>query len=181
MNFLRTLAKLYADTFAGTGMRHFLYRRLLGTSADGLVIARQIGIRYPHTVKIGGHTLLNDRFEILGGGGCDIGSYVYTAPNVTIITVSHEMETMHPTQAKVVIGHYAWIGAGAMILPGVKIGDGAVIAAGSVVTKDVDAYSIVGGNPARPLGVRKLSFPYRLPGGKTQIDAQGRISSAPGK
>ena len=53
--------------------------------------------------------------------------------------------------AGVVIGHDVWIGHGAIVLPGRKIGHGAVIAAGAVVTKDVEPYAIVGGNPARPL------------------------------
>jgi chloramphenicol O-acetyltransferase type B len=54
----------------------------------------------------------------------------------------------------VIIGNDVWIGAGAMVLDGVRIGDGAVVAAGAVVTKDVEAYSIVGGIPAKPIGKR---------------------------
>ncbi|MEG3116180.1 DapH/DapD/GlmU-related protein [Salinicola sp. 4072] len=55
---------------------------------------------------------------------------------------------------RVVIGHDVWIGHGAIVLPGVTIGNGAIVGAGSVVTKDVDAYTIVVGNPARPLRPR---------------------------
>ncbi|GLK83199.1 DapH/DapD/GlmU-related protein [Ancylobacter defluvii] len=54
----------------------------------------------------------------------------------------------------VTIGHDVWIGHGAIVLPGRRIGDGAVVAAGAVVTKDVAPYSIVGGNPARPIRAR---------------------------
>jgi phosphonate metabolism protein (transferase hexapeptide repeat family) len=53
--------------------------------------------------------------------------------------------------ASVIIGHDVWIGHGAIVLPGRKIGHGAVVAAGAIVTKDVEPYAIVGGNPARPL------------------------------
>ncbi|MEQ4518744.1 DapH/DapD/GlmU-related protein [Pseudarthrobacter sp. B907] len=55
---------------------------------------------------------------------------------------------------KVVIGNDVWIGFGAIVLSGVTIGDGAVIAAGAVVSKDVEPFSIVGGNPARPISGR---------------------------
>ncbi len=60
---------------------------------------------------------------------------------------------------RVVIGHDVWIGHGAIVLPGRSVGDGAVIAAGSVVTKDVAPYAIVGGNPARPIRQR---FPSQI-------------------
>ena len=60
---------------------------------------------------------------------------------------------------RVVIGHDVWIGHGAIVLPGHTVGDGAVIAAGSIVTKDVAPYTIVGGNPARPIRQR---FPNQI-------------------
>ncbi len=60
---------------------------------------------------------------------------------------------------RVVIGHDVWIGHGAIVLPGHTVGDGAVIAAGSIVTKDVAPYTIVGGNPARPIRQR---FPSQI-------------------
>ncbi|KNB49044.1 CatB-related O-acetyltransferase [Streptomyces caatingaensis] len=62
-----------------------------------------------------------------------------------------DLVTDLPSRGDTVIGNDVWIGHGALIMPGVRIGDGAVIAAGSVVTGDVEPYTIVGGNPARPI------------------------------
>ena len=60
------------------------------------------------------------------------------------------------------IGNRVWIGYRAMILPGVTIGEGAVVGAGAVVTKDVESFSIVAGNPARRIGERNQDLNYRL-------------------
>ena len=59
-----------------------------------------------------------------------------------------------PYKGDTVVGNDVWIGYRALILPGVRIGDGAIIAAGSVVTRDVPPYTVVGGNPARPIRAR---------------------------
>ncbi len=59
-----------------------------------------------------------------------------------------------PHRGDTVVGHDVWIGYGATVMPGVRIGNGAIIAARSVVTKDVDAFAVVGGNPARPIRYR---------------------------
>ena len=62
--------------------------------------------------------------------------------------------------SKVIVGDDVWIGYGAIIMSGVHIGKGAIIAAGSVVTKDVEAYAIVGGNPAKLLKYRSVSYTH---------------------
>jgi len=90
-----------------------------------------------------------------------IGDRVAFAPNVHIILSAHpnnsrlhnyitEYPAIHK-QGKILIGHDAWIGMGAIILPGIKIGNFAIVGAGAVVTKDVPAKAIVVGNPARVL------------------------------
>jgi maltose O-acetyltransferase len=96
-------------------------------------------------------------------GECHIGNYVMMGEDVTIITRNHRFEDtdipmMHQGFEKerpVFIGDDGWIGDKVIILPGVKVGKGSVLAAGAIVTKDVPEYSIVAGAPARIIRNRK--------------------------
>lgn len=88
---------------------------------------------------------------IHGSGGVVIGDYTQIAPNVGIISSNHDIHDGRVKKnGRVEIGKYSWIGMNAMILPGVKLGDFTVVAAGAVVTKSFEeGYCIIGGNPAR--------------------------------
>ena len=95
-------------------------------------------------------------------GPLTIGEYVMMGPNVTILTHTHNIERTDIPMgqqgmrvAEVVIGNDVWIGMRVIIMPGVKVGDGAVIGAGAVVTKDVPAFTVVGGVPAKIIKYRK--------------------------
>ncbi len=92
------------------------------------------------------------------------GSDVSIGPEASILTLGHDPQSpgFEDRGGDVVIGDRAWIGYRAVILPGVTIGEGAVIGAGAVVTKNVDPYTIVAGNPARPIGTRNKNLTYRL-------------------
>ncbi|MGB6882191.1 MAG: acyltransferase, partial [Microgenomates group bacterium] len=94
-----------------------------------------------------------------------IGSHVDIASSVMIYNSEHDIES-HDFSAReepVEIGDYCFIGPRVIILPGVKIGKGAVVAAGAVVTKDVPKFAIVGGVPAKVIGERKnKNLKYRL-------------------
>lgn len=101
--------------------------------------------------------------KCLVGPGVSIGRYTMLAPEVSIIGADHDYTSSRrpiiwsgrPAEIKPThIGRDCWIGMRAIIISGVRIGDGAVVAAGSVVTKDVAAYDIVGGVPARFLKKR---------------------------
>ena len=91
-----------------------------------------------------------------------IGKYTMLAPNVSILGGDHVFEkpdtpiifSGRPEMPKTIIGEDAWIGANALIMAGITIGNGAIIAAGSVVTKNVPEYTISGGNPAKYIKMR---------------------------
>lgn len=104
--------------------------------------------------KVGKGVFINFGCTFLDQGGITIEDGVFIAPDVKILTEGHpeEPELRHTLiTAPIHIGRNVWIGAGAMILPGVSIGENAIIAAGAVVNKDVAANMIVGGVPARVL------------------------------
>ncbi|MHB9292830.1 putative 2,3,4,5-tetrahydropyridine-2,6-dicarboxylate N-acetyltransferase [Hollandina sp. SP2] len=103
-------------------------------------------------IRIGRNVFINSGCRFQDQGGISIGDGVLIGHNVVLATLNHDLApekraTLHP--APIVIGTDVWIGASAIILPGVTIGDGAIIAAGAVVTKDVPANTIVGGVPAK--------------------------------
>lgn len=93
---------------------------------------------------------------------CEIGDNVLMGPDVVILTLNHEYSDIHKPigwqgmrpRKKVTIGNDVWLGQRVMIMPGVAIGDGSIVAAGAVVTKDIPPYSIVGGVPAKVLKKR---------------------------
>ena len=108
-------------------------------------------------VTVGDNSGLGIDCELIGH--VDIGRNVMMGPRVTILTQNHNfLDTSVPMieqgraeSRPVVVEDDVWIGLGAIILPGTRIGRGAVVAAGAVVTKSVDPWTIVGGNPARPI------------------------------
>jgi acetyltransferase-like isoleucine patch superfamily enzyme len=88
---------------------------------------------------------------IQGGNGIILGDNVWLGPGVKIISANHDLQdyTMHIDSGPVIIGNDVWIGANAVILPQVTIGDNVVIGAGSIVTKNIPSNSIAVGNPCR--------------------------------
>ena len=103
-------------------------------------------MRIGRNVYIGGNLLGMCR------GGIEIGDDVMIAANVSLISNNHDLYDRAVLLCKPVkVCKGAWIGAGAQIMPGVRVGRYAVVGAGSIVTKDVEDYQVVVGNPARPI------------------------------
>jgi maltose O-acetyltransferase len=113
---------------------------------------------------IGPDTLINRGCVLDARGPLHIGAHTSISANVAILTTQHQINHPEfPTETKPVqIGDYVWIGMRAMIMPGVTLGEGAVVAAGAVVTRDVPPYTVVGGVPARPIGTRQSPARYRV-------------------
>lgn len=108
-------------------------------------------------IRLGKKVFVNSGCMFMDRGGITLEDGVFIGPNVNIITENHaeEPELRHNVYTKpILIKLNAWIGAAAIILPGVTIGENAIVAAGAVVTKDVPDNMIVGGNPARE--IRKI-------------------------
>lgn len=113
-------------------------------------------------IDIGDDTNIGNFVNIWAKGGLYIGSRVLIASHVSITTLSHDYTSSNMRFSKVisksiVIEDDVWIGTHAVILPGVKIGKGAVVGAGAIVTKDVPAMAIVIGNPANIVKYRTVS------------------------
>ncbi|WP_099364175.1 sugar O-acetyltransferase [Fredinandcohnia onubensis] len=105
-------------------------------------------------INVGKNVFINSGCRFQDQGGITIGDGVLIGHNVVLATLNHDIDpkkrgTMHP--APITIGNDVWIGANATVVPGVTIGDGAIIAAGAVVVKDVPPNVIVGGVPAKRL------------------------------
>jgi len=131
-----------------------LFSELIGkTVDDSFVLLPPFFATGGTDTRIGRNVFVNQNCTFYDLGGLDIGDDVMIGPNVSLITSGHPIEPSQRHSAVVakpiVIEKNVWIAAGAMIIGGVTIGENAVVAAGSVVTKDVPPNTLVGGNPAR--------------------------------
>lgn len=125
------------------------------------VISYKVTVRGYRNVRIGSNSRINHRAFIDGRAGLSIGSDVLIGFEAIIISSTHRFEDPHiPIRLQgneggpVHIGDDVWVGTRAIIMPGVTIGTGAVIGAGSIVTRDVEPYMVVVGVPARPIRLR---------------------------
>jgi acetyltransferase-like isoleucine patch superfamily enzyme len=116
-------------------------------------------------VSIGNGSVINHGCLLYATGGLVIGDNVSISSGAWLVTGTHDMnDPLFPDRyMPIVIGNYAWIGARATVLAGVTIGEGAVVMAGAVVTRDVPPYAVVGGVPARIVSHRtQQNFSYEL-------------------
>lgn len=141
-----------------------LFLRFLGAKiAKGTPVYGGCEFRNPAGLVIGEGSSIGHRALLDARKNLHIGKFVTLATEVMIWTLHHDYNDANfaSTGGPVVIGDYAWLGSRCIILPNVTIGEGAVIAAGAVVTKDVLPYTVVGGIPAKVIAKRKVQkFTY---------------------
>ena len=150
------MARYNAATTAGTAHRHSLLVEGLGAVGAGVVARSPFHCDYGYNIHLEDGVFLNFGCVILDVVTVRIGAGTQIGPGVQILTADHPRDRAARAQMlefgrPVTIGKNVWVGGGALILPGVTIGDDAIIGAGSVVTRDVPAASTVVGNPARPV------------------------------
>ena len=151
-----------AELVRSQALEHTIPRRGLRVGARSW-IADTVSIIDPQNVEVGSRVSVGPYARLWASPNARlvIADDVLIGPNVIIVTANHgfaqrdvRVGDQPQIEQDVLIGRDAWIGANAVILPGIRIGEGAVVAAGSVVNRDVEPYAVVGGVPARPIGER---------------------------
>lgn len=151
-------------------LRNFFYRRIwLITIEHKAVIYWGAEIRNGFNLYIGQGSIIGDNALLDARNEIHIGKNVNFSSRVSIYTADHDHSDKYfrgksDGSYRVVIGDRAWIGPNVIILHSVEIGEGAVVAAGSVVTKDVPEYAIVAGIPAKQIGIRTRDLRYEFDG-----------------
>ena len=137
-----------------------IIQELIPNAGTNLYIEPPFFCDYGYNIICGDNVYFNVNCVVLDGAKVTIGDNVFFAPNVQIYTANHPLETeLRKTLENALpisIGDDCWIGGNAVICPGVTIGKGCVIGAGSVVTKDIPDSSLAVGNPAKV--IRKLNI-----------------------
>jgi len=147
-------ARLNRLTFDDAGEIRALFSELIGRKVDdSFLLIPPFYTAGGDEIRVGRNVFINQNCTFYDLGGLDIADDVMIGPNVSIITAGHPLE---PSRRRTVtigkpiaIGRNVWIATGATIIGGVAVGENSVVAAGSVVTRDVPPNTLVGGNPAR--------------------------------
>ena len=143
-------------------VRHAILRAF-GMKINKAILDGAFHIRKPSKISIDEGTVIGHGVTLDGRNGITIGKNVNFSSEVMVWTMQHDYNdpSFSASGGAVVIEDYAWISVRVIILPGVTIGEGAVVAAGAVVTKDVEPYTVVGGVPARKISTRNKNLNYR--------------------
>ena len=146
----------------GMLLRYILLKSLAISCGDNVSIHENVYIFEPENLVVGDNVSIHPMCYLEGTGGIAIGDDVSIAHNVSLLSTTHKMsDTELPIkdqgieEARVEIRNNVWIGCKATILMGVNVGEGSVVGANSVVTKDVRPYTVCVGSPAKEIRCRK--------------------------
>ncbi|WP_437631722.1 sugar O-acetyltransferase [Sorangium sp. So ce854] len=151
---LDLMAAYNATSVRQRPLRRRLLEQLLGSVGEGTEIRPPFYVDYGSQITIGARCFANFGLVALDVAPITLGDDVQIGPNVQLLTPTHPVEP-EPRRQKweaakpIKIGNNVWLGGGAIVLPGVTIGDNTVVGAGSVVTRDLPANVVAVGNPAR--------------------------------
>lgn len=127
-----------------------LEKELVADQGEGCFISPPFQIDIARCVHLGNHVFFNTGLDMMAMGTITVGDGSMIGPDVGFFTTNHDPTNIWKmSTGEINIGKNVWIGARANILPGVTIGDGAIIGTSAVVTKDIPAHTIAVGNPAR--------------------------------
>ena len=148
-------------------IRRFVYKALGAEIGKNVVFHFRTEVRGLYRLKIGDGTIIGDNALLAAGRGLTIGNNVNLSSNVSIYSGAHDhrdpyFRSTPATTRPINIGDRVWIGSNAIILTGVNIGEGAVVCAGCVVTKDVEPYAVVAGIPAKKVNERPHDLKYEF-------------------
>lgn len=136
-----------------------IFSKIIGKElSQGFGFLTPIYMDYGKNIQIGTNVFINFGCSFLGRGGITIGNNVLIGPNCNLMTTNHPIDPKNrkaTISQKIILEENVWLGANVTVCPGVTIGENSIIAAGSVVTKNVDKNVIVGGVPAKLINVIK--------------------------
>lgn len=152
-------AAFFASYFPFNGVKLFLLRLFGAAIGRGVVVKPAVSIKYPWKLRIGDHSWIGEKVWIDNLAPVTIGSNCCVSQGALLLTGNHDYSktTFDLIVKDIVLEDGAWVGAKAVVCPGVTIHSHAVLSAGSVATQNLDAYSIYQGNPALKVRERSIS------------------------
>ena len=134
--------------------RNSIINKLLAYQPDNLELLSPFTCDYGNNIVLGKNVFINSNCYFMDGAKITVGDNVFIGPSCGFYTANHPLDYQTRNQGieqalPILIGNNVWLGGNVIVLPGVEIGDGCVIGAGSVVTKDIEANSIATGVPCK--------------------------------
>lgn len=158
------LGNVIVNKIPSRHLRRWFYQLMGAKFGKNTFLCRRVEVLLPRGLDFSNNVSVGWFAELDARGGIVVGHDTNISSHVKMITGSHDIDD--PDFAadfkSIYIGHHCWLGTGAIILQGVNIGDGAVVAAGAVVTKDIPPYEVWGGVPAKFIRERKSKLNYNV-------------------